>query len=77
MYIHVYWNTTDFVILSLSIGLYKQTHNEVIVIGITVAIAIVAIGAGVNFAVWKKYHSKLFNDTNVNLCCFLTDHEIF
>lgn len=74
---YIFLNTTDFVILSLSIGLYKQTHNEVIVIGITVVIAIVAIGAGVNFAVWKKYHSKLFNGTKVNLCCFLTDHEIF
>ncbi|XP_078336260.1 uncharacterized protein LOC111135864 [Crassostrea virginica] len=37
--------------------LYKEREDAVVVIGITVAIVIVVIGAGVNFAVWKRYHS--------------------
>lgn len=41
-------------------GLYKKREDAVVVIGITVAIVIVVIGAGVNFAVWKRYHSKCF-----------------
>ncbi|XP_061196709.1 uncharacterized protein LOC133204985 [Saccostrea echinata] len=38
---------------------YNQTNTNVVVIGITVAILIVVIGAGVNFAIWRKYHSVL------------------
>ncbi|XP_062572360.1 uncharacterized protein LOC134234327 [Saccostrea cucullata] len=38
---------------------HDETNANVVVIGITVAIVIVIMGAGVNFAIWRKYHSVL------------------